>query len=118
MVLRGEYDRRSGHASLVSSTFTFQQSQRLFTQAPRGNSSYRTVHENRCIESRICTYACMRGSSHAGQNSPIHSPKIHLSPLSSPPYFSGGYLYEKKTGRPGSDAGAMAPCQFATRRTS
>ena len=58
MVFRGEYGRRSGHASLVSSTFTSQQSQRLLEQDPRGIVSYLLAQRNGPARNHICALLC------------------------------------------------------------
>ena len=119
MVFRGEYGRRSSHASLVPSTFTSQQSLCLLDQDPCGIASYLLAQQNGASGNDICARFPLGIDLSRGRSTPVRSPMILISPLSGSPCSTGGHLYDKTTGRPGaSESGATAACLFATRRTT
>jgi hypothetical protein len=70
MVFRGEYGRRSGHASLVSSTFTSQQSQCLLEQDPRGIASYLVAQRNGPARNHTCARLSIRDGPFTQDNQP------------------------------------------------
>ena len=70
MVFRGEYDRRSDQASLISSTFTFPMAQRLLDQDPCGTFSYLVVQQNGPARNRTCARLCIRDGPFTQDNQP------------------------------------------------